>query len=105
MNLLLALLAIPHLRRAELRDHAFGDCEVTIYNDFNKTISNGYFGGSSSYITIMGFDFRGDVARDVRNAIKLSNVERNDSTGPDEFEVGVIMPALTLQGVREELFG
>lgn len=107
-NLFNALLAIfdptytVALRRSELRDHAFGDCEVFIeYNGLE--IGFGYFGGKHSSLTVMGGHFEGNIAREIRMKIPEGTIERNDSTGPDNFGLGQTMPGLTLEGVLEEI--
>lgn len=91
--------------RSELRDHAFGDMEVTWMKD-NAVIADGYFGSSTVCVTI-GDDptasFTNDDARSLMNCGTLGTVSRNDETGPDEFLVGQVMPGLTMEGVREEI--
>lgn len=106
--------------RSELRDHAFGDREVswvTKKDDEIVLVAEGYFGGGSgSGICILGDkDAEGlttTIAEfDGREALELAkcgcsvHVERNDSTGPDQYAEGECMPALTLEGVRRELCG
>jgi hypothetical protein len=91
--------------RIELRDHAFGDTEVVWRKD-GVDIAAGYFSGVSSDVTFYGKDgdFTGPNARELRKCGNLI-VGRNDETGPDEYQEGVVMPGLTLEGVRQELAG
>lgn len=105
IDLFLILGWIPHLSRDELRDHAFGDCEVLVYDLNGEDIGFGYFSGRSSAIRIFNYEFAGEDARMIRDAIPLRSTERNDETGPDEFVVGSIMPGLTLEAVLDEITG
>lgn len=91
----------------ELRDHAFGDCEVEWYDgDENVTIASGYFSGTTREVSFnVGGEFRGDEADALRQCFASEVTERNDMMGPDEFEVGKVMPGLTKEGVRKELTG
>ena len=95
--------------------------------------ADGYFGGGSSGVSVYTtpipyeepWDFEtggGYVAedlaedayastefdgRDARELLKCGSlsVSRNDETGPDTYQDGKCMPALTLEGVRKELCG
>lgn len=102
--------------RGELRDHAFGDCEVTWEKD-GKVVGFGYFGGAKPGVTVFpegdgqdeedgkkkpSFEFEGNEAHELRKCGKLE-VERNDSTGPDTYREGATMPGLTREGVLAEL--
>jgi hypothetical protein len=90
--------------RSELRDHAFGDREINWVKE-GQNIAGGYFGGNYADVWIGDSKFSGEEARQLA-AIGLRGViERNDEVGPDTYEDGVIMPGLTLEGVREELTG
>ncbi|MNB58639.1 hypothetical protein D3C87_364630 [compost metagenome] len=93
--------------RDELRDHAFGDREIYWTNDYGQSVATGYVGSGGCEIDFTGFELtlEEDQYRDLINLGKVGNVERNDSTGPDEFEDGKCMPGLTLDGVRKELEG
>jgi hypothetical protein len=98
--------------KSELRDHAFGDCEVvwTVGYAENGTvghtnIAHGYFGSGESYVRVGDTRFEGDEAFWLRQFCASQKVERNDETGPDDFEIGRVMPGLTLEGVRKELTG
>lgn len=90
--------------RSELQDHAFGDAEVFWYKD-GQEVASGYFAGSVNEVYILSGDvrFTGTAARELRDCGKQGVIERNDSTGPVTYSEGVTLPALTLEGVREEL--
>lgn len=92
--------------RGEQRDHAFGDTEITWWLD-GKEVAGGYFGGGSANVWIDHQEFRaafkGEVAQQLRKCGAKTVIERNDETGPDEYQEGVTMPGLTLEGVRDEL--
>lgn len=116
MNLEEAKTFLEDTSRHELRDHAFGDMEVTWLKgslkkdgDVLKEIAHGYSGSSMVSVTIITEDgtvsFSDDDARSLMSCGTLGTVGRNDETGPDEFVEGKIMPGLTLEGVREELTG
>lgn len=103
MNIDLAKKILNAATRYELRDHAFGDTEVTwMYKGWE--VGGGYFGGTAD-VWIGDDGFSGDEARTLRNCGKTLVVERNDETGPDNYNEGVTMPGLTLDGVRRELEG
>lgn len=91
--------------REECRDHAFGDTEVYWMKD-GKEIAQGYFGREAS-VSFEGCagSFNGDEARELRELGTLGAVDRNDSTGPDTYVEGQTMPALTREGVLNELRG
>jgi hypothetical protein len=89
--------------RYELRDHAFGDTEVTWEVD-GVEVGGGYF-GTTYDVWIGDIGFHGADAKLLRNCGKNLVVERNDETGPDRYTEGVTMPGLTIEGVRNELEG
>jgi hypothetical protein len=102
--------------RCELRDHAFGDREVSWYRQDGKMIADGYFGGGKSCVSFIvprdensddGWetlaDFEGEEAQELAKCGTVGQVERNDSTGPPTYSDGACMPGLTLKGVRDEL--
>lgn len=101
--------------RHESRDHAFGDVEVFWVvgslkkeGDVLKEIATGYFNGAISDVTITlpntdAVSFFGEDALALRECGTQGAVGRNDSTGPDAFVEGQIVPGLTLDGVRDEL--
>jgi len=90
--------------RSENRDHAFGDREVYWTNSDGKEIGGGYFNGAEGSVWLeTGECWSGADARRLANCGKVGTIGRNDSTGPDEYADGACMPALTLEGVRDEL--
>ena len=110
-------------RRYELRDHAFGEREITWVVDEHigaSVIADGYSGSSGCFVTVYepgGYDreangeevvktdFDGYEARKLLKCGLVGAIERNDSTGPDTYVDGRVMPALTLEGVLRELTG
>ena len=110
MILLEAMAILGGARRYELRDHAFGDREITwiTTGEDEKDVGSGYFSGSCSEVSVLGTNdtwtsFVGDEADELSKCGTLSSVERNDSVGPDTYEEGEVMPGLTKYGVLEEL--
>lgn len=90
-------------QRYELRDHAFGDSEVTWSKD-EQEIAEGYFSSSLNSVTFDdGTVFGGNAASMLRQCGHLVSSERNDTAGPDEYEEGSTMPGLTLEGVLGEI--
>lgn len=109
MNLEEAKTLLGGATRHELRDHAFGDTEV-YWVKGGKEIACGYFGGGQDSVSIFkpaedAASFDGEEARALRECGTLGEIGRNDETGPNEFIEGQTVPALTLEGVREELTG
>lgn len=104
MNVETAKNILNQCERHELRDHAFGDMEVSWTKDGNE-VGAGYFGGGVADVSLIGefSDFHDEDARALQSCGTLAHVERNDSTGPEEFVEGQTMPGLTKEGVREEL--
>jgi hypothetical protein len=98
--------ALDRMVRHELRDHAFGDTEVDWIFE-GSVMACGYFSGTKASVTVYDVDrssdFEGDEARELRKCGLTGEVSRNDETGPDVYEEGTTMPALTLKGVYEEL--
>lgn len=88
--------------RTELRDHAFGDAEVSWWKD-GKEVASGHFSSSHNSVMIGHIPVQGTTARELRYCGIEGHIERNDETGPDEYFEGTIMPGLTLSGVLEEL--
>lgn len=92
--------------RYELRDHAFGDCEVTWITD-EVGVAYGHFGPGCASVAIYGVDneatFEGAEAVALRDCGTLKRVDRNDTVGPGEYKEGTITPGLTLEGVCDEL--
>lgn len=103
MDLAMAKQLLSTCIKHELRDHAFGDCEVEWY-DGSTPIASGYFSGSIREVGFnAGDSFKDDEADELRNCFASQKTERNDETGPDEFEIGKVMPGLTKEGVYKEL--
>jgi hypothetical protein len=89
--------------RSELRDHAFGDTEVSWFLD-GKFVAEGYYGGGLASVSVNdGGDFNDADARELRKCGTEGQVERNDETGPEDYQEGVTMPGLTLEGVLKEI--
>lgn len=89
-------------KREELRDHSFGDVEVSWMKD-GAEVASGYFGGSSSVQIFNDSFFDAGEADQLRQLGTAGGVSRNDSTGPDEFSQGHAAPGLSLEAVRAEL--
>ena len=76
--------------RDELRDHAFGDREMSwwrkgTYNTDNPVeIASGYQGGGTS-VTIGKVRFEGTDAYALLGCGTLVRADRNDTTGDDHF--------------------
>jgi hypothetical protein len=101
---------LSRANRYELRDHAFGDTEISWVID-DKQIADGYFNGIDDYVSVRGYfpniptTFKNNEAHQLRDCGASVSIERNDETGPSQYQEGVIMPGLTSEGVRQELFG
>lgn len=106
MNLDEAKTFLDGCDRHELRDHAFGDMEVSWTKDETE-VACGYLGGANTNIDIHGLSedvvFKGDEARALMGCGTLAHRERNDETGPDDFVEGRVMPGLSVDDVHEEL--
>lgn len=89
--------------RHELRDHAFGDCEYSWTNAAGEDVASGYIGSAGSEVGIGDTCFVDREADELSKCGILGEVERNDSTGPDEFRPGECMRGLTQEGVLDEL--
>jgi len=90
--------------RYELRDHVFGDREVTWVKD-KCVLAEGYFGSGRPHVHIQGGRecvFYGEDARSLLDCGTLE-VERNDETGPDEFVEGKMSPGVTKAYVLKEI--
>lgn len=96
---------LGNYRKFLLKDHAFGDMEIEIETPNGDSVGDGYVGGGRASLEIEGVGFSGSEVQQILKKIPLGGVERNDSTGPDEFELGKTMPGLTLEGVHKELTG
>jgi hypothetical protein len=95
--------------RFECRDHAFGDAEITWQNAQEVEVAGGYFSSSGGSIWLLDgegntlADYDGEDAQRLRQLGQLQGVSRNDSTGPEEYSEGTIMPGLTFEAVLNEL--
>lgn len=88
--------------RQELRDHAFGDMEIT-WTRAGFEIAYG-FGGRECGVTMVGGEsFEGDQARKLVHCGTLTQAERNDEVGPPDFVSGRVMPGLTREAVKQDL--
>jgi hypothetical protein len=97
--------------RNELRDHAFGDREIYWWHPKLGNIAEGYSGRSVCFSmndengTEVQFD-RVFTDSEIESLFKLGTmgkISRNDSTGPDTYTEGTVMPGLTLNGILNEL--
>lgn len=94
--------------REELRDHAFGDVEVYWRKD-RVHIAAGYFSGTTANVWFIAEDeppsasFNDRDASELRTCGTNGHISRNDEVGPDNYVEGKIMPALTKEGVLEEI--
>lgn len=88
--------------REELRDHAFGDVEV-YWRLNDEDVASGYFGIDAREVYVNGIKFTGDDADALRTCGKRGRIERNDSTGPADYQEGETQSGLTAEGVLDEL--
>ena len=88
--------------RSECRDHAFGDREVFWGDRDGNEVGGGYF-GSESHVWIEDDSWSGSDARELARCGTVGAIDRNDSTGPDQYTDGACMPGLTLEGVKKEI--
>ena len=77
-------------RRWELRDHAFGDRELTwVLGSDDDEVAGGHFGGGSREVWISeehgGGRFAGDEARELSHCGRIETISRNDETGPYDY--------------------
>lgn len=75
--------------RYELRDHAFSDREISWFRG-EVEVAHGYFGGSSADVRILeefdgGGSFTGEEAQKLASRGGNVVIDRNDTTGPDEY--------------------
>jgi len=89
--------------RSELRDHAFGDREIYFEDAAGNAVAEGYSGSGDVSIEISGSHFVGIEAQQLILLGHVGAVERNDSSGPDEYVDGKVTPGLTIGGVFDEL--
>lgn len=104
MNLEEAKTILNSAEKMELRDHAFGDCEI-VWTEGSNQVAHGYFSGQehSVSMSVCKAVFEGSEADELRECFSSEKVERNDVMGPEDFEIGRVMPGLTKQNVFEEL--
>lgn len=89
--------------RHELRDHAFGDREIS-WTRRGLEVAFGYSDGSTCGVHLVGGEaYEGEDAKMLVDAGTLRHAERNDEAGPTDFVEGRIMPGLTKQAVRQEI--
>lgn len=93
--------------RSELRDHAFGDREIFWRTSDGEIVAEAYDGSVCSFhYEYEGKKFTSDNEGTLKELFSLGItgvVERNDSTGPDEFTQGVVMPGLSEDDILKEL--
>ncbi len=84
-----AKVILSKLVRQELRDHTFGDEEIYWHNkDSNEIIATGYSNGKVTEVCVNNNSFDGKQAEELIKLGQEVNIERNDTTGPDEFKLG-----------------
>lgn len=73
--------------RFELRDHYFGDREITWKDSKGVEVAYGYFGNDQTVNLVAAPDvyFRGPAAYQLVKCGKLKQVERNDEQGEDFY--------------------
>ena len=75
--------------RSELRDHFFGDREITWSDEHGEDVATGYAGGNTAEVHIGGSGeglFVDAEARSLMGLGKVKEISRNDSAGPDEYK-------------------
>lgn len=112
MDLEAAIELLNTCTRDELRDHSFGDREIS-WMRAGWEVASGYFGSSRSVFIPdggknaqglqTGTSFTGAEAERLSQCGTKASYTRNDSTGPDAYQDGQCLPELTLEGVRKEL--
>lgn len=102
MNVKEAKVILDDCDRHELRDHAFGDMEIS-WSRSGFEVAYGYAGGECGVHLVDGEAFEGDDARLLVTCGTLAHIERNDEAGPADFVPGRIMPGLTREAVKQEL--
>lgn len=101
--------------RHELRDHAFGDTEVSWLKD-GLIVASGYFSGTTADVWVApslppgvpigdSTTFHGHESHELRKCGTEGAIERNDETGPDDYVEGDIQPGLSRGDVFHELTG
>ena len=76
-----AMSLFSKVRRHELRDFAFGDCEITFTLDDNE-LASGYFSSGKSEVNIWNIEtpvkFTGKQADQLRKVANIGSLHRND---------------------------
>lgn len=89
--------------RHELRDHAFGDREIS-WTRRGLEVAFGYSDGRECGVHLVdGNAFEGQDAKGLVNLGTLRHAERNDEIGPATYVEGRIMPGLTKARVQQEI--
>lgn len=96
--------------RSECRDHAFGDREIFWCDAHGRHVAEGYNSSVWIYSDVetqetFDFDFSEKEARQLLSCGTVGTIDRNDTTGPDDYVEGRTMSGLTIEGVRKELTG
>jgi hypothetical protein len=103
------------LTRQELRDHAFGDREIYWVQPGapagTPDVAFGYAGSGDPIVSISyeiekkehTISFHKEAALELMTLGAKVEIERNDETGPEEYQDGKVMSSFTLEGVLEEL--
>lgn len=103
MNVKEAVNILNDCDRHELRDHAFGDMEIS-WTRRGIEIAYGYLDGNTCGVHLVsGTAFSGEDAKTLVGCGTLAHIERNDETGPEDFVPGRIMPGLTREAVKQEV--
>ncbi len=89
--------------RDELRDHAFGDREIYWTTVGGEDVASGYCGEGITSVTVGETYFIGEQAVELAKLGRTGSIERNDSTGPDEYQDGRVMRGLTSDDIAFEL--
>lgn len=95
--------------REELRDHSFGDREISWFRG-SDIVADGYVGSNTVRVSVCtdgswykATTFVAAEATELLTCGTVGTIERNDTTGPDTYTEGQTMPGLTLAGVKKEL--
>jgi len=111
LNILEVKVLLDQCKRNELRDHAFGDREIYWLHPTLGYIAFGYSGPNVEFTMNNekgeAIEFNPPLSEtDIRSLFTHGNPDkiiRNDSTGPDTYQEGKVMPGLTLEGVLREI--
>lgn len=93
--------------RSELRDHAFGDKEITWNLPDGTMVAEAYVGSCSefsySHDKVVYSTINYAIVDEISKLGIRGSESRNDSSGPDEFVQGRVMKGLSSDDVFEEL--